>query len=40
VIIKPDQVAVATGATQGLGHALAAGLIDRGVSIVLADIAN
>ena len=29
-----------TGAAQGLGHALAAGLIDRGVSVVLADIAT
>lgn len=29
-----------TGAAQGLGRALAAGLIDRGVSVVLADIAT
>jgi len=28
------------GAAQGLGRALAAGLIDRGVSVVLADIAS
>jgi NADP-dependent 3-hydroxy acid dehydrogenase YdfG len=34
------QVAVVTGAAQGLGRALAAGLIDRGVSVVLADIAT
>jgi NAD(P)-dependent dehydrogenase (short-subunit alcohol dehydrogenase family) len=40
VIIKAGQVAVVTGAAQGLGHALAAGLIDRGVSVVLADIAT
>src|SRR5262249_30001723 len=39
VIIEAGQVAVVTGAAQGLGRALAAGLIDRGVSVVLADIA-
>jgi NAD(P)-dependent dehydrogenase (short-subunit alcohol dehydrogenase family) len=40
VIIKAGQVAVVSGAAQGLGRALAAGLIDRGVSVVLADIAT
>ena len=40
MIIEAGQVAVVTGAAQGLGHALAAGLIDRGVSVVLADIAT
>ncbi|PZS11357.1 MAG: short-chain dehydrogenase [Pseudonocardiales bacterium] len=40
VIIEVGQVAVVTGAAQGLGRALAAGLIDRGVSVVLADIAT
>ena len=39
MIIKAGQVAVVTGAAQGLGRALTAGLIDRGVSVVLADIA-
>jgi NAD(P)-dependent dehydrogenase (short-subunit alcohol dehydrogenase family) len=39
MIIEAGQVAVVTGAAQGLGHALAAGLVDRGVSVVLADIA-
>lgn len=38
MIIEAGQVAVVTGAAQGLGRALAAGLIDRGVSVVLADI--
>jgi NAD(P)-dependent dehydrogenase (short-subunit alcohol dehydrogenase family) len=38
--MKAGQVAVVTGAAQGLGYALAAGLIDRGVSVVLADIAR
>jgi NAD(P)-dependent dehydrogenase (short-subunit alcohol dehydrogenase family) len=38
MIIEAGQVAVVTGAAQGLGHALAAGLIDRGVSVVMADI--
>ena len=37
VRIERGPVAVATGAAQGLGRALAAGLIDRGVSVVLAD---
>ncbi|MDQ3764626.1 MAG: SDR family NAD(P)-dependent oxidoreductase [Actinomycetota bacterium] len=40
MIIKAGQVAVVTGAAQGLGRALAAGLIDRGVSVVLADTAT
>jgi NAD(P)-dependent dehydrogenase (short-subunit alcohol dehydrogenase family) len=40
VIVEVGQIAVVTGAAQGLGHALAAGLIDRGVSVVLADIAT
>ena len=40
MIIKLGQVAVVTGAAQGLGHALAAGLINRGMSVVLADIAT
>ena len=40
VIIDVGQVAVVTGAAQGLGRALAAGLIDRGASVVLADIAT
>jgi NAD(P)-dependent dehydrogenase (short-subunit alcohol dehydrogenase family) len=40
MIIEPGQVAVVTGAAQGLGRALAAGLTDRGVSVVLADIAT
>jgi NAD(P)-dependent dehydrogenase (short-subunit alcohol dehydrogenase family) len=40
MIIKVGQVAVVTGAAQGLGRALAAGFIDRGVSVVLADTAT
>lgn len=40
MIIGTGQVAVVTGAAQGLGRALAAGLIDRGVSVVLADTAT
>lgn len=40
MIIETGQVAVVTGAAQGLGRALAAGLIDRGVSVVLADTAT
>ncbi|MGH3824071.1 MAG: SDR family NAD(P)-dependent oxidoreductase [Pseudonocardiaceae bacterium] len=40
MMIEAGQVAVVTGAAQGLGRALAAGLIDRGVSVVLADIAT
>lgn len=40
MVIDAGQVGVVTGAAQGLGRALAAGLIDRGVSIVLADIAT
>jgi NAD(P)-dependent dehydrogenase (short-subunit alcohol dehydrogenase family) len=40
MIIEADQVAVVTGAAQGLGRALAAGLIDRSVSVVLADTAT
>jgi NAD(P)-dependent dehydrogenase (short-subunit alcohol dehydrogenase family) len=40
MIIGAGRVAVVTGAAQGLGRALAAGLIDRGVSVVLADIAG
>lgn len=40
MIIEAGQVAVVTGAAQGLGHALAAGFIDRGVSVVLADTAT
>jgi NAD(P)-dependent dehydrogenase (short-subunit alcohol dehydrogenase family) len=39
MIIEVGQVAVVTGAAQGLGRALAERLIDRGVSVVLADIA-
>ncbi|MGH3974087.1 MAG: SDR family oxidoreductase [Pseudonocardiaceae bacterium] len=40
MLIKAGQVAVVTGAAQGLGHALAAGFVDRGVSVVLADTAT
>jgi NAD(P)-dependent dehydrogenase (short-subunit alcohol dehydrogenase family) len=40
MIIKAGQVAVVTGAAQGLGRALAAGLLDRGVSVALADTAQ
>jgi NAD(P)-dependent dehydrogenase (short-subunit alcohol dehydrogenase family) len=40
MIIEAGQVAVVTGAAQGLGRALAERLIDRGVSVVLADIAR
>ena len=40
MILEAGQVAVWTGAAQGLGRALAAGLIDRGVSGVLADITS
>lgn len=40
MIIESGHVAVVTGAAQGLGRALAAGLIDRGVSVVLADVAK
>ena len=40
MIVEVGQVAVVTGAAQGLGRALAAGLIDRGMSVVLADIAR
>ncbi len=38
--IEAGQVAVVTGAAQGLGYALAAGFVDRGVSVVLADTAT
>ncbi len=40
MIIEAGQVAVVTGAAQGLGRALAAGLLDRGVSVALADTAQ
>jgi NAD(P)-dependent dehydrogenase (short-subunit alcohol dehydrogenase family) len=40
MIIEAGQVAVVTGAAQGLGRALAAGLVDRGLSVVLADVAK
>jgi NAD(P)-dependent dehydrogenase (short-subunit alcohol dehydrogenase family) len=40
MIIEAGQVAVVTGAAQGLGHALAAALLNRGVSIALADTAQ
>jgi NAD(P)-dependent dehydrogenase (short-subunit alcohol dehydrogenase family) len=40
MIIEAGQVAVVTGAAQGLGRALAAGLLDRGVSVVLVDTAQ
>lgn len=40
MIIEAGQVAVVTGAAQGLGRALAAGLVDRGVSVALADTAQ
>ncbi|MGH3833345.1 MAG: SDR family NAD(P)-dependent oxidoreductase [Pseudonocardiaceae bacterium] len=40
MIIEAGQVAVVTGAAQGLGRALAAGLLDRGVSVALADTAR
>jgi NAD(P)-dependent dehydrogenase (short-subunit alcohol dehydrogenase family) len=40
MIIEAGQVAVVTRAAQGLGHALTAGLIDCGVSVVLADTAR
>lgn len=40
MIIEAGQVAVVTGAAQGLGRALAAGLIDRELSVVLADTAT
>lgn len=39
MLIEAGQVAVVTGAAQGLGHALAAEFVDRGVSVVLADTA-
>jgi NAD(P)-dependent dehydrogenase (short-subunit alcohol dehydrogenase family) len=39
MIIKAGQVAVVMGAAQGLGRALASGLLDRGVSVALADTA-
>jgi hypothetical protein len=40
MIIEAGRVAVVTGAAQGLGRALAAGLIDRDVSFVLAKHGN
>ncbi|MEO7195403.1 MAG: SDR family NAD(P)-dependent oxidoreductase [Pseudonocardiaceae bacterium] len=40
MIIEAGQVAVVTGAAQGLGRALAAGLLARGVSVALADTAQ
>src|ERR1700710_623772 len=40
VLLEAGQVAVVTGAAQGRGRALAAGLIDCGVSVVLADTAT
>jgi NAD(P)-dependent dehydrogenase (short-subunit alcohol dehydrogenase family) len=40
MIIEAGQVAVVTGAAQGLGRALAAALVDRGVSVALADTAQ
>jgi NADP-dependent 3-hydroxy acid dehydrogenase YdfG len=40
VIIEGGQIGVVTRAAQGLCRALAAGLIDRGVSVALADIAT
>jgi NAD(P)-dependent dehydrogenase (short-subunit alcohol dehydrogenase family) len=40
MIIEAGQVAVVTGAAQGLGRALAGGLVARGVSVVLVDIAG
>ncbi|MGB6163262.1 MAG: SDR family NAD(P)-dependent oxidoreductase [Pseudonocardiaceae bacterium] len=40
MIIEAGQVAVVTGAAQRLGRALAAGLVDRGVSVALADTAQ
>jgi NAD(P)-dependent dehydrogenase (short-subunit alcohol dehydrogenase family) len=40
MIIEAGQVAVVTGAAQGLGRALAASFVDRGVSVVLADTAT
>ncbi|MGH3855043.1 MAG: SDR family NAD(P)-dependent oxidoreductase [Pseudonocardiaceae bacterium] len=40
MIIEAGQVAVVTGAAQGLGCALAAGLLARGVSVALADTAQ
>lgn len=40
MVIEAGQVAVVTGAAQGLGRALAAGLTGRGVSVVLADTAT
>ncbi|MGH3867619.1 MAG: SDR family NAD(P)-dependent oxidoreductase [Pseudonocardiaceae bacterium] len=40
MIIEAGQVAVVTGAAQGLGRALAAGLVDRCVSVALADTAE
>jgi NAD(P)-dependent dehydrogenase (short-subunit alcohol dehydrogenase family) len=40
MIIEAGQVAVVTGAAQGLGRALAAAFIDRGVSVALADTAQ
>ena len=38
MIIEAGQVAVVTGAAQGLGHAIAAELSARSVSVVLADV--
>jgi NAD(P)-dependent dehydrogenase (short-subunit alcohol dehydrogenase family) len=40
MMIEAGQVAVVTGAAQGLGRALAAAFIDRGVSVALADTAQ
>jgi len=40
MIIEAGQVAVVTGAAQGLGRALAAAFVDRGVSVALVDIAQ
>ncbi|MHA6798881.1 SDR family NAD(P)-dependent oxidoreductase [Bounagaea algeriensis] len=38
--IESGQVAVVTGAAQGLGRAIAAELVQRGVSVVLADVGH
>jgi NAD(P)-dependent dehydrogenase (short-subunit alcohol dehydrogenase family) len=40
MIIEAGQVAVVTGAAQGLGRALAAAFVGRGVSVALADAAQ